>query len=91
MDLGGLVARNARMIPEHEGVVSEDRRYSWKIVTLKKDQKLTLEGLREFLKPRMADYKIPRLLEIVEQLPMNVSGKVLKYKLREQFSDKAVK
>jgi len=31
------------------------------------------------------------LLEIVEQLPMNVSGKVLKYKLREQFSDKVVK
>ena len=61
------------------------------VITLKKDQKLTLEGLREFLKPRIADYKIPRLLEITEQLPMNVSGKVLKYKLREQFSDKVVK
>ena len=35
MDLGGLVARNARMIPEHEGVVYEDRRYSWKIVNEK--------------------------------------------------------
>jgi len=61
------------------------------VVSLKKDQKLTLEELREFLKPRIADYKIPRLLEIVEQLPMNVSGKVLKYKLREQFSNKAAK
>jgi hypothetical protein len=27
-------------------------------------------------------------LEIVEALPVNVSGKVMKFKLREQFKDK---
>jgi len=60
------------------------------VVTLKEGAALTLKELREFLKPRIADYKIPRLLEIVAQLPMNVSGKVLKYKLREMFKDRSL-
>ncbi len=55
------------------------------VVTLNEGQQLTLDELREFLKPRIADYKIPRLLEVVEALPMNVSGKVLKYQLRDRF------
>lgn len=60
------------------------------VVTMKEDAALTLKELREFLKPRIADYKIPRLLEIVAQLPMNVSGKVLKYELREMFKDRSL-
>lgn len=58
------------------------------VVTLAPDQELTLPELREFLKTRLADYKIPRLMEIVQALPVNVSGKVMKYQLREQFKDK---
>lgn len=61
------------------------------VVTLRPEQELTLEDLREFLKTRLADYKIPRIMEIMEALPVNVSGKVLKYQLREQFKDKAAK
>jgi len=60
------------------------------VVSLNQDQTLTLDELREFLKPRIADYKIPRLLEVVDALPMNVSGKVLKYQLRDRFKDKAL-
>ena len=60
------------------------------VVTLSEGQTLTLDELREFLKPRIADYKIPRLLEVVDGLPMNVSGKVLKYQLRDRFKNKAV-
>lgn len=55
------------------------------VATLKPGATLSLEGLRTFLKPRIADYKIPRLLEILDALPMNISGKVLKYKLREML------
>ena len=58
------------------------------VVTLNEGQQLTLDELREFLKPRIADYKIPRLLEVVEALPMNVSGKVLKYQLRDRFKER---
>jgi acyl-CoA synthetase (AMP-forming)/AMP-acid ligase II len=30
----------------------------------------------------MANYKAPRYVEIVDELPLNASGKVLKYELR---------
>jgi acyl-CoA synthetase (AMP-forming)/AMP-acid ligase II len=30
----------------------------------------------------MANYKVPRAVEIVDELPLNASGKVLKYELR---------
>jgi acyl-CoA synthetase (AMP-forming)/AMP-acid ligase II len=58
------------------------------IAALQKDKTLELEELREFLKTRLADYKIPRMLEIVPVLPRNVSGKVLKYQLRDTFGKK---
>ena len=32
----------------------------------------------------MANYKVPRYVEVVESLPANASGKVLKYELRER-------
>jgi len=56
------------------------------VVAPKQGKTLDIDELRTFLKPRIADYKIPRLLEVIPALPKNVSGKVLKYKLREQFS-----
>lgn len=61
------------------------------VATLRPEQKLSVEELREFLKPRLAEYKIPRLLEVVEALPVNVAGKVMKYQLREQFKEAAQK
>jgi acyl-CoA synthetase (AMP-forming)/AMP-acid ligase II len=32
----------------------------------------------------MANYKVPRSVRVVDTLPLNASGKVLKYVLREQ-------
>ena len=32
----------------------------------------------------MANYKVPRRVEIVDELPLNASGKVVKYRLRER-------
>jgi acyl-CoA synthetase (AMP-forming)/AMP-acid ligase II len=37
-----------------------------------------------FARERMANYKVPRSVEVVEALPRNVSGKVLKFELREK-------
>ncbi len=36
---------------------------------------------------RMANYKVPRRVVVVDALPMNATGKVLKYKLRELARD----
>lgn len=45
----------------------------------------TTESLKAFCKENLAGYKVPQLYEIVEALPRNPSGKLLKPKLREQF------
>ncbi|QUR68346.1 AMP-binding protein [Mycobacterium spongiae] len=44
---------------------------------------LTIEKLREFCVGRIANYKIPRYLWIVEAFPMTVTGKVRKVEMRE--------
>ncbi|MFH1153764.1 MAG: hypothetical protein V1793_08110 [Pseudomonadota bacterium] len=44
---------------------------------------LTPQIMKEFLKDKLAKYKIPELIDIVSTLPRNPTGKVLKYKLRE--------
>ncbi|WSX18231.1 AMP-binding protein [Streptomyces sp. NBC_00988] len=45
---------------------------------------LTLEELRGFCEGRLAHYKIPSLLQIMDAFPMTVSGKVRKIELRER-------
>jgi len=55
------------------------------IVTLKPGSELTLEELREHCSKLIADYKVPRKL-IIDQVPRNPSGKILKYQLREKYS-----
>jgi fatty-acyl-CoA synthase len=46
---------------------------------------LTLEDLDEFLTERLARYKHPKGLEIVDALPRNPAGKVLKTELRTRY------
>ena len=45
-------------------------------------------GLKEFLKTKLAAYKLPRKVMIMESLPRNATGKILKNKLRETASDR---
>ncbi len=49
------------------------------------DQSLSLADLDEFLTERLARYKHPKHLEVVEALPRNPAGKVLKTELRNRF------
>jgi acyl-coenzyme A synthetase/AMP-(fatty) acid ligase len=35
----------------------------------------------------MANYKVPRRVEVVASLPTNASGKVLKYELRRRAAE----
>jgi acyl-CoA synthetase (AMP-forming)/AMP-acid ligase II len=41
-------------------------------------------ALIEWARDRMANFKVPREIELVEALPVNPSGKVLKFELRER-------
>ncbi len=46
---------------------------------------LDLADLRDFLDERLAHYKHPKALEIVDALPRNPAGKVVKTELRDRF------
>jgi fatty-acyl-CoA synthase len=45
---------------------------------------LTVEALREFCAGRLARYKIPRYLHLVDEFPMTVTGKIRKVEMRER-------
>jgi len=47
-------------------------------------QTVTPEAVIAWCREHMANYKVPRFVEIVQQLPTNASGKVMKFKLRER-------
>ena len=56
------------------------------IARLVPGQELTLEALRSFAGEKLARYKLPLRLHLIEEMPRNPAGKVLKYQLRERFA-----
>ena len=54
-------------------------------VVLKSGQSLTTEEMIDFCREHIAGYKIPRKLEILEEMPRNPSGKILKKDLRKPY------
>ncbi len=48
------------------------------------DATVDTDSVREFCRGRIAHYKIPRYVKIVDGFPMTVTGKVQKFKMREQ-------
>jgi fatty-acyl-CoA synthase len=66
-----------------------DERYGEQVaafVRLEPGATLTLDAMREQLAERIARYKIPRYLTVVEEWPTTPSGKIQKFRLREQFA-----
>jgi fatty-acyl-CoA synthase len=55
-------------------------------VVLKQGQTVEAEALIAHLKERLAAYKVPKSVEIMEALPISAAGKILKRELREQFT-----
>jgi fatty-acyl-CoA synthase len=47
-------------------------------------ESLTAESLRAFCDGKLAHYKIPRYVHVVEEFPMTVTGKVRKVQMREE-------
>jgi fatty-acyl-CoA synthase len=56
------------------------------VAVLAEGQSLTLSELREYGTHHLARYKLPLQLYCLDELPRNPSGKVLKFKMREQYS-----
>jgi fatty-acyl-CoA synthase len=54
-------------------------------IKLRGNAELTDDAIREFCKEQIAHYKIPRHIKFVDEFPMTVTGKVQKFKMREQM------
>jgi len=59
------------------------------LVQLKPGARATAEELQEFLGQRLADYKRPRSVDFVDELPYNPTGKLLKRELRRRYWEAA--
>jgi fatty-acyl-CoA synthase len=55
------------------------------VAALRPGTQLTIEELREFAGQSLARYKLPTRLELMDELPRNATGKVLKPQLRERL------
>jgi fatty-acyl-CoA synthase len=56
-------------------------------VILREGASLTEDELREYCAGRIAHYKVPRYVTFVSEFPMTVTGKVQKYKMRDEAVD----
>ena len=64
-----------------------DLRYGEEImawVRLRDGASLDADALRQFCRDRIAHFKVPRFVKFVDEFPLTVTGKVQKYKMREQ-------
>ena len=57
-------------------------------IVLKKGEQVTAEEMTKYIQSHMARHKVPQYIEFVESFPMNAAGKVLKYKMREEASQR---
>ncbi|PYF05978.1 AMP-binding protein [Ureibacillus chungkukjangi] len=55
-------------------------------IILKEGQIATEEEIKEFCTGKISRHKIPRHIIFIDSYPMTASGKIQKFKLREQFS-----
>ncbi|WP_108669259.1 AMP-binding protein [Peribacillus acanthi] len=53
-------------------------------IILKEGQTATVEEMKEFCDGKISRHKIPRYIEFTSDYPMTASGKIQKFKLREQ-------
>ena len=46
---------------------------------------ISQEALRAFCRERLASYKVPAVVTIIDEMPLNASGKILKRELRARL------
>jgi fatty-acyl-CoA synthase len=65
-----------------------DSRYGEELcawVKLRSGSTLTPDELRDYCRSKMAHYKVPRYVKFVETFPQTVTGKIQKFRIREQM------
>jgi len=65
-----------------------DRKYGEELcawIIVKPGQSATEEDIREFCKGQIAHYKVPKYIRFVAEFPMTVTGKIQKFKIRDEM------
>ena len=57
-------------------------------IILKDGETMTADEMRTYIREHMAKHKVPKYIDFVDSFPMNVAGKILKYKMREDAIEK---
>ena len=52
-------------------------------IVLKDGEEMTEDEMKKYILDHMARHKVPKYIDFVDSFPMNVAGKILKYKMRE--------
>jgi fatty-acyl-CoA synthase len=78
-------------VEEAEVIGVPDPKYGEEVcawIKLRAGESATEDEIREFCRGKIAHFKIPRYILFVDEFPMTVTGKVQKYKMREQTIEK---
>jgi fatty-acyl-CoA synthase len=65
-----------------------DRKYGEEVcawIRLREGQQATIDDIREYCRGKIATYKIPRYVRFVSEFPMTVTGKIQKFRMREEM------
>jgi len=65
------------------GVVDEHSGEAVKLYVVKKDEALTVEELKAFCAKSLTNYKRPKFIEFLPELPKTNVGKILRRELRK--------
>ncbi|SFB91869.1 fatty-acyl-CoA synthase [Polaromonas sp. OV174] len=67
-----------------------DKRYGEELcawIVIKPGQTLSEDEVRDFCKGKIAHYKVPRYIRFVSGFPMTVTGKIQKFKIRDEMKN----
>ncbi|MGI9057050.1 MAG: AMP-binding protein [Ktedonobacteraceae bacterium] len=56
-------------------------------VKVKPGEQLTVEEIKAFCQGQIAHYKVPRYIKFVDTFPMTVTGKIMKFQMRQQSTE----
>ena len=68
-----------------------DKRYGEELcawVIVKPNQSATEDEIRDFCKGQIAHYKVPKYIQFVTEFPMTVTGKIQKFKIRDEMKER---
>jgi len=86
-EIEGLMARHPAIAQVAIVGMPDDRlgESGWAFVVPRAGETIDEAELIAWCREEMANYKVPRRVVVVDALPLNASGKVLKYELREKY------